>query len=116
MKEEPAESESNSTVSFYDKAAWYVLVIPFVTVTLGYASINLISSARMSQSLDDVIFIGALLIELINFIFAVIIVFKFDQHKKSYTPIVALLAAIISGGAGVLTFIANGLSGMGRGC
>jgi len=111
---------SGSAMSFYDKAAWYMLVVPFAAFGLGCLAVVIIehvSSSHLAQTnAIQVVLTSVLFIEFICFILGMSIGFRIKSHRRKLTNWLALASVLASSGLGCLTLVVLAFSNMGHGC
>ena len=110
----------NSTRTFYDLAAWYILIIPFVTVTIGYAILSIADHFSLPRSeqydVGQVVIISALFVQLVCLVLGLSICCRPDQHRRKLTVWIAVLGVLTNLGLGALTLVALGFNNIGSQC
>jgi hypothetical protein len=110
----------NSTRTFYDLAAWYILIIPFVTVTIGYAILAIAYHLSLpiseQHNVGQVVILCALFVQLVCLVLGLSICCRPDQHRRKLTIWIAVLGVLTNLFLGALTLLALGFSNIGSQC
>jgi|GEM_PF-3941000 hypothetical protein len=120
MSETIKDIAAGSRMSFYDKAAWYIVATPFLIVAIAYAALFVVDHRSLSRlevdHADAIILVWALFLQFLSFILGFSICCRIRQHRRKLTIWLALIGVLASFGFGAFTLFALALSGMDSGC
>lgn len=120
MSKKNTKIAPDSSMSFYDKAAWYLLAALFVTIGLGWMVLLALHRSSLSllemENIERAVIASALFFEFVCFILGLSIYCRPKMHKRKVTVWLSLASILASCGLGFLTLVILTFSNMGHGC